>query len=150
VRKGGFSLIEMMIVVALIGILGAVAYPSYQDYLQKSRRTDGMTALLTLANEQEKYYLDNNSYATALSLIWDVSGQGAYSADDYYDIAVVSADASGYVVRATPAAAGKRAGIQANDTDCLCFTFNQLGQKAAFPTAGCSGTDHTQLCWGSD
>ena len=58
----GFTLIELMIVVAVVGILAAVAYPSYQEYVRKAKRAEGRTALLELLQQQERYMTQNNSY----------------------------------------------------------------------------------------
>lgn len=60
--KKGFTLLELMITVAIIGILAAVAYPSYIDYVAKGARAEGLTALLKATNLQEQYYLDNRVY----------------------------------------------------------------------------------------
>lgn len=61
-RTRGFTLIELMIVVAIISILGAIAYPSYQEYVRKSRRAEGRTALIELLQQQERYMTQNNTY----------------------------------------------------------------------------------------
>jgi type IV pilus assembly protein PilE len=58
----GFTLIELMITVAIIGILAAIAYPSYQDSILKGRRAEGRTALLNLLQQQERYYTQTGSY----------------------------------------------------------------------------------------
>lgn len=58
----GFTLIELMVVVAVIGILASIAYPSYQEYVRKSRRAEGRTALLELLQQQERYMTQNNTY----------------------------------------------------------------------------------------
>ena len=60
----GFTLIELMITVAIIGILSAIAYPSYESYVRKSRRVDAKNALLDLASRQERYFSVNNKYST--------------------------------------------------------------------------------------
>ena len=61
----GFTLIELMIAVAIVGILAGIAYPSYQDSVRKSRRADAKGALLGFANAMERYFTENNSYLGA-------------------------------------------------------------------------------------
>lgn len=65
-RKNGFTLIELMITVVIIGVLAAIAYPSYQKYTTQSRRSDAQIALTTAANRQEKFYSDCGHYAQIL------------------------------------------------------------------------------------
>ena len=64
-RQRGFTLMEVMITVAIVGILAAIAFPSYQDSLRKSRRTDGKNALTQAVANMERFYAQNNTYATA-------------------------------------------------------------------------------------
>ena len=58
----GFTLVELMIAVAIVGILASIAYPSYQDSVRKSRRADAKGALLGFANAMERHFTENNSY----------------------------------------------------------------------------------------
>ena len=60
----GFSLVELMIVLAIIGVLSAISYPSYDSYMKKSRRSDEKIALQAMADKQERFYLQNNTYTT--------------------------------------------------------------------------------------
>ena len=62
-RSRGFTLIEVMMTVVIIGILAAIAYPAYQDQVRKGRRADAMAQLLTLAQAYERFYTSNNTYA---------------------------------------------------------------------------------------
>ena len=66
IRLRGFTLIELMVTVAVVAILAAVAFPSYQDSLRKSRRTDGKNALTQAVANMERYYTEKNSYASAV------------------------------------------------------------------------------------
>ena len=68
-QSRGFTLIELMIVVAIIGILSAIAIPSYGKYLAKARRADAQTFLLDIAQRQQKYVMDARSYATDLATL---------------------------------------------------------------------------------
>jgi len=89
IRKfSGFTLIELMIVVAVVAILASIAYPSYQDQITKTRRTDGHTVLLDAINRQERFFTNNNTYSTSLvSLSYTVDGNGkADSEEGHYKI----------------------------------------------------------------
>ena len=61
-KSMGFTLIELMITVAIIGVLGAIAYPSYQDSVRKSRRAEGRSAMMEVLQQQERYMTQNNTY----------------------------------------------------------------------------------------
>jgi type IV pilus assembly protein PilE len=76
----GFTLIELMIVVAVVGVLTAIAYPSYQAQMQKSRRADGLTMLTRIMQAQERFYTLNNRYTVSLGT--DLS----YDADANQDV----------------------------------------------------------------
>src|SRR5690554_262503 len=63
----GFTLIELMIVVVIVGILSSIALPSYQQYVRKANRADGMSAIQMILDAQERYYADHIKYTTTLS-----------------------------------------------------------------------------------
>lgn len=121
----GFTLIELMIVVAVIGILVAIAYPSFLQQVRESRRSDGHAALMTAAAMEERFFTINNQYS---SVIDDIGG--AISEEGYYTINVV---VSGSGSTFTLSASGN--GSQANDTGCTTLTLSHTGLKGS-STAG--------------
>ena len=130
----GFSLIELMIVVAVIGILAAVAYPAYQDYVIRSKRADAMNALSAGRIAQEKYRANAVSFATNVS---QLDGVGSTSNDGYYDVSVNSSSQTDFLMIASPATGSS----QVNDIECGAFAVNRSG-----PTSG--GGSYADLdCW---
>ncbi len=132
----GFSLIELLVALAMIGVLTAMAIPNYQDYVLRSTRSDAQIALVQLAQQQERYHSVNNTYATTLAQLGATaaSPEGAYS----LTLANPSCTTSGYtgcfIVTATPA------GQQAADAACATLTLDQSGLR------GATGTDASE-CW---
>jgi type IV pilus assembly protein PilE len=122
----GFSLIELLITVAIVGILAGVAYPSYTDYVTRSNRSEAQRELMRFANLQEQVFVDTRSYAS------DMKGLGfsTVSIDTdsgNYTISVSAQTATTFTLKAV---AKKN---QVNDTGCKNLTINQLGVKT--PTA---------------
>ena len=117
----GMTLIELLIVVAIVGILTAVAGPAWNDQVIKSRRADARNTLLAAQIEQEQYRANNLTYATSMSAM----GMGSFDSTtrDYYRVEVVSADATGFLITATPN------GNQANDSTCNVFAVRQTGPE---------------------
>lgn len=107
----GFTLIELMFVVAIIGIVAAIAYPNYQGYVEKARRGDAQGVLMQFASAMERYYTQNNTYAGAD----DGNGvPGAPPSDlfpdeapldgnaKFYDLTIQDLQANSFTLRATP------------------------------------------------
>jgi prepilin-type N-terminal cleavage/methylation domain-containing protein len=92
-RSGGFTLIELMIVVVVIGILAAIAYPSYQEHVRKARRADAQTALLELAQFMERHYTANGKYLTSANAAPTLPFSEAPKdgTGKYYDLSFASA-----------------------------------------------------------
>lgn len=140
----GVTLMELIVVMIIIGILTAVAVPSYRQYVVRSQRADAKDALLALSTAQEKFYLQCNSYAANIAAAPDCAASelqhAAASKNGWYDLAVDAADAIGYTVSATAAAGGN----QFSDTPCRTFRTNERGVRTA---ADSGGADNTAECW---
>ena len=122
-KQTGFTLIELIIAITIIGILAAIAIPGYQEYTLLTKRTDAKTALLRMADNQERWYSNNNTYTDAVA---DVGG--ATTPKDYYTLSVESASSTGYTLRATAQ------GDQTSDTGCLTLELTHAGAQTP---AGC-------------
>lgn len=117
--QGGFTLIELMITVVVIGILAAVAIPNYNEYVRKSRRSDAMSALTTGAQTMERYYTENMTYASAPAALVPSASNGGF-----YTIAFTVKTASNWTMTATPVATS----AQKNDK-CGAFSLTSTGVK---------------------
>jgi len=97
----GFTLIELMIVIAIVGILAAIALPSYMDYIRKSRRADGISAIMDLMLAQEKWRANHTIYGTLTELRGE---DPLLSTDKHYSLTVPAADISAttYAIKAAP------------------------------------------------
>jgi type IV pilus assembly protein PilE len=127
-KSAGMTLIELMIVVAIVALLAAIAVPSYRQYVLRANRTEATTALLQLAAAQEKFYLQNNTYAgNALIDTAPPAGLGLSATTDggRYTVAITAANAAAFSATATAA------GAQAADATCATFTINQAGARTA-------------------
>jgi len=126
----GFTLVELMIVVAIIGVVGAIAVPSYDSFMKKSKRADAKVGLAKLADRQERHYLQNNTYTTSLTALGITSG--GLTEKGYYLLSVVASNATGFVLKAD--ANGGAATGQAGDTttsagDCTVMGLSSLNVK---------------------
>lgn len=129
-KNTGFTLIEIMITLAIVGILAAIAYPSYMDSIRKSRRADAKVALSNAAQALERYYTENNTYLNAAlgdgagAIFPDHAPSDQPHANAYYTLSITNQAAGTYTLNATPT------GSMSGDS-CGTLTLDQLGQKGA-------------------
>lgn len=140
----GFSLIELMVVVAIIGVIAAIAFPAYDSYVGRTNRAVAKSLLSQLASKQEQYFANNKEYATTVKDLGmgedkvginnrsDEVDSGA--TDAIYVLLISDATTRTYTIEAVPV--GAQAG---RDADCGTLTINQAGTK----TASGGGTG----CW---
>lgn len=126
-KMKGFTLIELMIVVAVIGILAAIAYPAYTDYVTRAKRADGKAALLTVQMAEEKWRANHTSYGSSADI------GIATSTDGYYTIGYANIGANTYTITAVPTFA---------DPKCGTLGIDQAGTRTV------TGSDTVANCWG--
>ncbi len=138
-KRDGFSLIEILIAIALVGIITAIVYPSYLDQIRQSRRAEAKSTLQTVLQQQERFYTDNNTYTGNLTNLGYANN--TFTLDNgFYQVSAQQCGGAGWVrcVQVRAAALGD----QQNDV-CDQLTLNSRGQR----TAQKNGSDVTQDCW---
>jgi type IV pilus assembly protein PilE len=125
------TLIELVVVVAIVAILGSIALTSYRSSVLRSNRAEAASALLKIQTAQEKYYLSKNTYTEDVVLLGGTENteRGLYTID-----VAVDDDGDGYTARATAT------GSQTADTDCAVLTIDETGNRTPAP-------NDASRCW---
>ena len=127
-----------MAVLLIVGILGALAVPAYRQYVIRAHRTEAKTALLRLAANQERHYLQHNTYTDDLTALGFPAG---VSENAVYTLSVPTADATTFEAVAVPTPGGGINGVDmSRDEACARFTIDAAGRRGAFP-------DPDDACW---
>lgn len=143
-RQRGITLLELMIVVAIVAMVGAFAYPSYMDHVVSTKRTAATSMLLRVADRQQQFFMDNKTYTANLTnlgfaanpLVIDDQGQATAAGDPdaVYSVSLGNVTATTYTVTAAPLN-----GQADRDTKCGSMSLTQAGTRGA---SGGSGD-----CW---
>jgi type IV pilus assembly protein PilE len=131
-RMRGVTLLELMVVVVIIGILITIAYPNYREFAARAKRTEAKALLLEIAANQERFYLNANSFGTNAQLGYDdpeITGSGSYS------VTVTASDASNFTAVATYLHGGNE------QARCTSFTIDGRGDKTSVGSIGNCWTD---------
>jgi len=138
VKKNGFSLIELVVAIGIIGILAAIAIPSYSAYIKRANRSDATRTMTVDAQALERCYSQTFTYAGCAG---GAVGTAA-SSQGYYNVTIaVTAAPAGYTITSVPARPPQTA-----DTSCAQFTLNNAGTQGAVDS---SSNNNTKICWGS-
>ncbi len=130
-KMQGITLMELMIVVIIVGILAVVAYPNYRDFAARAKRNEAKAALLKIATQQERFYLNNNTYTTDMTQLGFSGASMVISDSKSYTINVGAASPNNFTATATYNNADNEA------SKCLTFTIDGRGTRTSGPYTDC-------------
>ena len=144
-RRGlaGFTLVELMVVIVIVGLLAAISIPSYRNYVVRGQRTDGKAALIDLQARQERFYFNANTYTVTLS---DLSYPAPATSREEHFTLTIAAPTTGCPINSCWEATATRQ-VATADTDCNQLTLNSLGLRSS-QTASNTPSPAAANCWG--
>ena len=126
-KQKGLNLIELMIVVAILGILGAIAYPQYNQYVTRARRNDGIATLLQVMQQQERFFTEQLTYTIDLATLGYTVGGGGRVATENGHYLVSAAICAGETIDRCVMLTAEPQGVQAGDGN---ITLDSRGSRA--------------------
>jgi type IV pilus assembly protein PilE len=143
-KMAGFSLIELMVAIVIVAILSAVALPSYQRYVAKTRRVDGQNLALDLAARLERHYLQYSTYTTNITAQTGLNTSST-SKEGYYGASIAACSGGNISACFVLTVTATQGGAQfTNDPSCRNFIITHTGTKTATTSAS---VDNTSECW---
>lgn len=136
-RNRGFTLIELMVVLAIVGVLASLALPSFQSQIRKARRIDAQTSLQRIQLEQVRWRSHHDTYALNLNDLGLTSSSG----QAYFQLSISEASSDGFIAMASAL------GDQANDTDCQRMQLRLLNTATVSLTSGNAAQNDAPRCW---
>ncbi|WP_350296186.1 type IV pilin protein [Limnohabitans sp. Rim8] len=136
-RNRGFTLIELMVVLAIVGVLASLALPSFQSQIRKARRIDAQTSLQRIQLEQVRWRSHHDTYALNLNDLGLTSSSG----QAYFQLSISEATSDGFIAMASAL------GDQANDTDCQRMQLRLLNTATVSLTSGNAAQNDAPRCW---
>jgi type IV pilus assembly protein PilE len=127
----GITLIELMVVVVIIGLMAVIAYPNYREFVARANRNEAKAALLRIATNQERFYLQNNSYTCDMTRLGFPVAAGFVTESRSYTVNVTACDANNFTAQAVYNNADTEAG------KCGSFQINGRNVKTSAPDANC-------------
>jgi len=127
----GITLLELMIIVVIIGFMAVIAYPNYREFAARAKRNEAKAALLQIATNQERFYLQNNTYTCDMTRLGFSAAAGFVTESRSYTVDVTACDANNFTAQAVYNNADAEAG------KCGTFQINGRNVKTSAPLADC-------------
>ncbi len=127
----GITLPELLIVLVIVGIITSIAYPQYREFVSRAKRSEAKAALMKIAQNQERFYLDNNTFTNDMTNLGFSGSNDVLTDSETYSVTITAANASNFTAVAT---------YQRDDAEkdkCLTFTITGADQRTSAPDSDC-------------